>query len=66
RAKVEKRILIHAHALNRETLPLNDGIIVFNARTQCLHCVSQQLFHLYTYSGAPRAPIGRARAEPHG
>ena len=48
-AKAKKRILIHAHALNRETLPLNDGIIAFEARKQCLYCESQQLFHLYTF-----------------
>ena len=49
RAKVQKGILIHAHALNRETLPLKDGIIVFEARKQCLYCESQQLFHLYAF-----------------
>ena len=29
---------------------LNDGIIVFEARKQCLYCVSQQLFHLDTFT----------------
>ena len=28
---------------------LNDEIIAFEARKQCLYCVSQQLFHLYSF-----------------